>query len=119
MRRGEDSLDLAITRAEHQRLGRLAGRETVGWRVGRQHRRQLVGIDRDEIRRVLGEIRVNREHRSDGLADIAEPLLCQQWLVVGPQCLGCRIAKSIGGRSARSAPVQTATTPGAGRPARN
>ena len=92
----------------------MSGREAARRRRGVEQRRQLVGLDRDQIGGVLGEIRVGREHRRDRLADIAQPVPRQQRLAIGAQRLAGRVAKidrrQIGDVLAASRPP---TTPGA------
>ena len=91
--RGERRVDVAVSGAQHQRLGRQARRKAAGRRRGVEHRRQLLGLDRDEIGGILGEIGVGREHRRDRLADIAQPLPRQQRLAIGAQRLAGRVAE--------------------------
>ena len=75
MSRGESGIDLAIAGAHHQRLGRQPGGKPARRRLGIEHRHQFLGLDDNEIGRVLGEVGVGREHRRDRLADIAQPVL--------------------------------------------
>ncbi len=93
MGRGEGGIDLAITGAQHQCLGRKAGGKAARRCSGIQDRRQLFGLDRDEVGGVLGQIRIGREYHSDRLADIAQPIFRQQRLAVGAQRLAGRVAK--------------------------
>ena len=93
MRCGEGGINLAIAGAHHQRLGREAGGKGA-WRcLGVEQWRQFVGLDRDQIGCVLGEVRVGREHRGDRLTDIAQAVLREQRLPVGPQSLAGRVPK--------------------------
>ena len=71
---GERRVDVAIALAHHGGLGRMAGIEFAGRRVGREQRRQFFDFDRDQIGGILGEIGIGREHDRDRLADIAHAL---------------------------------------------
>ena len=67
----EGGVDIAVTLAHDGRLGRAAGFELAGRRVGVQERRQFLDVEHDELGRILGEIGIVGEHRRDRLADIA------------------------------------------------
>ena len=69
-------------------------------------------IERDELGRVLGEIRIVGEHRGDRLADIAHNSLRQHLLAVGLQLRQPGRAKSDRRDCATSIAVHTACTPG-------
>jgi hypothetical protein len=82
MRRDEGCLDIAVTGAQHQCFSRLARCETAGSRADVQYRRQLIGLDRNQLGGTLGQIRIGCEHRRDRLCDIAQPLPRQEWLAI-------------------------------------
>ncbi len=93
VRCGECGIDLPIFGAHDQRLCRNSGREAARRRPGVEQWRQLLGLDHDQIGGVLGEVRIGREHGSDRLADIAQPVLRQQRLTIRAQRLARRVAK--------------------------
>jgi len=100
MRRGEGGLDIAVTGAQHQRLGRQTWREAAGRCAGIQYRCQLVRLDRNQLGGILGQIGIGREHHRDRLAHIAQTVPRQHRLAIGAQCLGGRVAE-IDWRQAR------------------
>ena len=61
----ERLLDVPVA---HLELGRALGGPEV------EHRRELLVVDRDELRRVLGRVRILGEEDGDGLPDVAHPL---------------------------------------------
>jgi hypothetical protein len=93
MRPGEGRLDIAVTGAKHQRFRRPTGRETAESPAGVQYGLQHIRLDRNQLGSILGQIRIGREHGSDRLADIAQPLPREEWLAIGAQRLGGRVAK--------------------------
>jgi len=96
MGRGKGRLDLAIAGPQHQGLGREAGGKAAGRPGGIQDRRQLLGLDGDEIRGILGKVRIGREDRGDRLPDITQPVSRQERLAVRAQRLAGRVAKIDG-----------------------
>ena len=96
MRRSKGCLDIAVTGAQHERLRGDAGCETAGSRTGVQYRGQLMGLDRDKLGAVFGQIGMGREHSRYRLADITQPLAREKRLAIGTQRLGGRIAKIDG-----------------------
>jgi hypothetical protein len=90
---GEGGLDIPVAGAQCERLGRQAGRKTARRAAGVEQRRHRLGLDRDEIGGVLGEVRIGGKHCRDRLADVAQPLAGEQRLAVGAQRLDRRVAK--------------------------
>ena len=81
----EGGIDIAVTLAHDGRLGRAAGFELAGLRVGAKERRQFLDVEHDELGRILGEIGIVGEHRRDRLADVAHCAGREQPLPVGLQ----------------------------------
>ena len=90
---GECLFAIAIRTLKHYRLGADAAGEFAGGMICRKQRRQFVHLDHDQLRCVLGQIRIFSEHHRHRLADIANTLLRQYRLTVGLQCFGGGIAK--------------------------
>ena len=107
MRRSKGCLDIAVTGAQHQRLRGDAGCETAGSRTGVQYRGQLIGLDRDKLGAVFGQIGMGREHSRYRLADITQPLAREKRLAIRAQRLGGRIAKIDGRQVGRCPPQST------------
>ena len=110
----ERRVDVAIAFAHDGGLGRMAGRRI---RPAAPSASSSAGSSsmstRDQVGGVLGEIGIGREHHRDRLADIAHAIAWRGSAGDRARALRCGVRrKSIGGMSATSAAVQTATTPG-------
>jgi hypothetical protein len=93
MRAAESIFHIAIVLFDGRGVGRSAGLELAGRRVGREQRRQLLDLDHDEVGRVLGEVGVGGEHGGDRLAHVAHAIPRQDRLPIGDEPLDTRQAK--------------------------
>ncbi len=86
--RGERGVDVAVAVVHDEGRGVAGIVEFAGRIARRQKRRQRCDLDLDEVRRVLGDIRVLGEHGGDGVADIAHAVDRQHRLAIGLDLVG-------------------------------
>ena len=70
----EGRVHIAKTLADQGGLGRIAGVESAGRRVGVHQRGQRLCLDCHEIGSILGDVRIGREDGSDGLTDVTHAI---------------------------------------------
>ena len=89
----EHCVDVAVALREEGGFGVAAGRELAGLGASIEQRRQFLDLDRDQFGRILGNIRVFREHRGDRLADITHLVRGQHRLAVRRELLDRPLAE--------------------------
>ena len=93
VRRGERGVDVAVFGAQHERLGRLPGRELPGGAAASSSGGSSSTSTATSSAASSARYGVGREHRGDRLADIAQPVPRQQRLAIGAQRLAGRVAE--------------------------
>ena len=83
VRRGKRRRHVAVTFADHGRLGGMAGGEFDRRRIGGHDFRQIVDLDCHQIGGVFGGVGVGREHDRDRLTDIAHAPAGEDRLTIG------------------------------------
>ena len=101
VRGAQRRFDVAVAVAQQRGLAAAAGLELAGRIACRQHDRQRLDLDLDQLGRVLGQIRILREHGGHRIPDIAHAAARQRRLAKRLERLGGFVGTEIDRREIR------------------